>query len=555
MGRNVIPMAAMELTLEEAAKLLASEQEQHKLARLVDPEECRELSVTPHACAYGQPCHAVWGSEHRCSNCVSFRSCRTAREAQKRERQGGQIYEITSKPVHIHTADGAVVAATLELIDWREATAEERAAVPEKDNENATFLSTHDALTGLYNKDGFSHAVRAALAGTGAGAYTMISVNLRQFHMINDLYSIERGNAILVTVAQAIRRHLPEGACAGRLFGDHFVVFTPSGDDLDARLELFLRHAPVVTIDGEQLPLHLHAGVYTIEDAGLPVAVMIDRADMARKEIENDYNIPSARYTKKLWETARDRQWMVNHFAEALGRGEFQMYLQPQMNREEKLVAAEALVRWKKADGTIVPPGAFIPCFESSGQVAQLDRYVWELAARQLSAWEGTPFAGIAISVNVSPKDFLYLDVADALTGLVREYRIAQELLRVEITESAVVAKSREVDRIVDAGFHVEIDDFGKGYSSLNTLRSIRAKTLKLDMFFQRVTDETKERGRIIVGHVIHMGKELGMKIVAEGVETEAQKDHLLAAGCDTLQGYLYSPPIPVEAFEEKYGE
>ena len=547
-------MAAMDLTLDEAAKLLATEQERHKLARLVDPEECRELSVSGGACAYGQPCHAVWGSEHRCSNCTSFRSCHTARKTKKQERQGNQLYEITSQPVRLHAADGTTVEASLEFIDWREATAEEIAAIPQKNNENATFLSEHDALTGLYNKDGFAHAVRQALAADAAAAYTMISINLRQLHMINDLYSIERGNAILVTVALAIRAKLPGGACAGRMFDDHFVIFTPTRDGLDERLEKFLQQAPVVDIDGERLPLHLHAGVYAIEDRNLPVAVMIDRADMARKEIENDYNITSARYTQKLWDKARDQQWMVNHFAEAMERGEFHIYLQPQFDRDVRLSAAEVLVRWIQADGTVISPGRFIPCFEASGQVAQLDRFVWEQAVRQLKAWEGTPFEKLALSINVSPKDFLYLDVASVLTELIAQYELPIEKLRVEITESAVVSKSQMVDSIVDAGFHVEIDDFGKGYSSLNTLRSIHAKTLKLDMFFLRSSDQGEARGRIIIDHVIQMGKELGMSIVAEGVETEAQKDHLLAAGCDSLQGFLFSPPIPVDAFEKKYG-
>ena len=139
------------------------------------------------------------------------------------------------------------------------------------------------------------------------------------------------------------------------------------------------------------------------------------------------------------------------------------------------------------------------------------------------------------------------------LQELIEKYDLPMEKLRVEITESAVVSQSKMVDDIIVAGFHVEIDDFGKGYSSLNTLRNIRAKTLKLDMFFLRFSDETKTRGRVIVDHVIHMGKTLGMQIVAEGVETEFQKDHLLKADCGYLQGFLFSPPIPIEAFVKKY--
>jgi len=244
---------------------------------------------------------------------------------------------------------------------------------------------------------------------------------------------------------------------------------------------------------------------------------------------------------------------MVNRFTDALAQDEFHLYLQPQLDRKEKLAAAEVLVRWIKGDGSIVSPGAFIPCFEESGQIAQLDRFVWEKTVQLLKSWEGTAFSDLALSINVSPKDFLYLDVAKTLQELIEKYDLPMEKLRVEITESAVVSQSKMVDDIIDAGFHVEIDDFGKGYSSLNTLRNIRAKTLKLDMFFLRFSDETKTRGRVIVDHVIHMGKTLGMQIVAEGVETEFQKDHLLKADCDYLQGFLFSPPIPVEAFAKKY--
>ena len=545
-------MAAMDLTLQEAAALLASYREEHQLARFVDPEECREIDVAPHACQYGKPCHAVWESTHRCSHCTSYQACQTAMAKRKQERRARKLYDITSQPVTLHLDNETTLPVSLELIDWREATPAEMVDIPEKDNENAAFLGSHDILTGLLNKEGFSRAVRQRLANDADAAYMMISLNLRRFHMINDLYSMEKGNEVLISVAESIQKHLPENALIARLFGDHFVVFERSNPALEARLEEFLRNALIV-IEEDDIPLHIHAGIYAIEDKNIPVAVMIDRADMARKEIEDDYNISSARYTKKLWEKALNQQWMVNHFFEALRQNEFHLYLQPQFDREERLAAAEVLVRWIQQDGTLISPGAFIPCFEESGQIAQLDRYVWEETVKLLKYWEGTPFAHVALSINVSPKDFLYMDVAETLKELIEKYGLPIEKLRVEITESAIVSKSDMVDAIVDAGFLVEIDDFGKGYSSLNTLRNIRARTLKLDMFFLRFSEDTKERGRVIIDHVIHMGKQLGMQIVAEGVETEGQKNHLLAADCDYLQGFLFSPPIPVNAFTEKY--
>ena len=548
----MVIMEAMDLTLQQAADLLDAYRKEHKLARIVDPDECRELDIGEGSCQYGRPCHAVWGSNHRCSNCISYQACHTDKERRKQELRNRQLFEITSRPVNLHVDAATTLVASLELIDWREATPAEVADIPEKDNDNADFLNQHDTLTGLFNKEGFSRAVRAELAAQPDTDFTMVSINLRKFHMINDLYSMKKGDEVLVSVAESIRQKCHTGALIARLFGDHFAVFEPTDETLEARLQEFLDEALFV-IEEDDIPLHIHAGIYSVVDRGLPVAIMIDRADMARKEIENDYNIGSAHYTKKLWETAINKQEMVNRFTDALAQDEFHLYLQPQLDRKEKLAAAEVLVRWIKGDGSIVSPGAFIPCFEESGQIAQLDRFVWEKTVQLLKSWEGTAFSDLALSINVSPKDFLYLDVAKTLQELIEKYDLPMEKLRVEITESAVVSQSKMVDDIIDAGFHVEIDDFGKGYSSLNTLRNIRAKTLKLDMFFLRFSDETKTRGRVIVDHVIHMGKTLGMQIVAEGVETEFQKNHLLKADCDYLQGFLFSPPIPVEAFVKKY--
>ena len=548
----VMIVEAMDLTLQQAADLLEAYRKEHKLARFVDPEESRELDIVQDACRYGQPCHAVWGSTHRCSNCISYQACHMDRERRKQERKDRQLFEIISRPVNLHVDAMTTLPASLELIDWREATAAEIADLPEKDNENADFLNQHDPLTGLLNKEGFAHAVRQRLAAEPDQDFTMVSINLRKFHMINDLYSMEKGNEVLVSVADSLRKQCADSALIARLFGDHFAVFEPADKTLEARLQKFLDEALFV-IEEDDIPLHIHAGIYAAVDRGLPAAIMIDRADMARKEIENDYNIGSAHYTKKLWETAINKQEMVNRFTEAMERGEFHLYLQPQLDRNEQLAAAEVLVRWIKDDGSIVSPGAFIPCFEESGQIALLDRYVWEQTIRLLKHWQTTPFAHLALSINVSPKDFLYMDVAKTLCDLIAQYELPIEKLRVEITESAVVSKSKMVDDIIDAGFHVELDDFGKGYSSLNTLRNIRAKTLKLDMFFLRFSDDTKARGRVIIDHVIHMGKQLGMQIVAEGVETENQKNHLLEADCDYLQGFLFSPPIPVDAFVKKY--
>ncbi len=547
-------MKAIDLTLEEAAKLLEESRKKHHTARLVDPEECRVLDIQDGACQYGKRCHDIWCSENRCSNCISYQACHTGADQEKKERVTDLLYEVQAKPVVVHIGDDMQVNASLELIDWREASTPELTGVAEKDNDNAAFLNSHDTLTGLLNQNSFYMTVRKMLEEQPDQDYMLVSCNLRNFHMINDLYGIEKGNEVLLTVAQALKKQMSDKSIAARLFGDHFAIFEPAEVDLDERIEQISKEAKL-DVEGGEYPLHLHAGIYAIEDRNLPIAVMIDRAEMARKAIAHDYNINTAYYTPDLWESAVNKQWMINHFNDAIAADEFELYLQPQMDSIGHLAAAEALVRWRRPDGSLISPGDFIPCFEESGQIARLDQVIWEKAVQTLQDWTDSPLGHVDISINVSPGDFGYMDIEEFLTGLLEKYQVEQRRLHVEITETAVVYEIEKVDKLIRDGFHIEIDDFGKGYSSLNTLRNIRAQTLKLDMFFLRASEGTQERGHIIIDHVISMGRELGMKIVAEGVETEDQRDHLIEAGCDLLQGYLFSPPIPVQKFVEKYAD
>lgn len=222
------------------------------------------------------------------------------------------------------------------------------------------------------------------------------------------------------------------------------------------------------------------------------------------------------------------------------------------------MVSAEVLARWITPDGTAISPAEFIPVLENSGQIVELDRFIWEEAARLLKKWMGTPLEPLTISVNVSPQDFEYMDVVNTFISFADTYGIDRKKLKIEITESSILSRrvkeSRVIDRLVDAGFQLEIDDFGKGYSSLNTLKDINARTLKLDMAFLQMTNKDKKRGEVIIESVIQMGKRLGMHIVAEGVETVRERDYLIHLGCDYLQGYLFSWPVPVPGFVEKFG-
>jgi EAL domain-containing protein (putative c-di-GMP-specific phosphodiesterase class I) len=230
------------------------------------------------------------------------------------------------------------------------------------------------------------------------------------------------------------------------------------------------------------------------------------------------------------------------------------MYLQPQVDRNGRAFGAEALVRWRRPDGSLMMPGDFIETLENAGLIQRLDMYMWERAIRQLSAWQGTAKEGLAISVNVSAKDFYSIDVYDVLTKLVDRYGVDCHMLRLEITETALLAEPEKsiavVSQLRQRGFFVEIDDFGSGYSSLSLLKNIQADMLKIDMGFLREIND-QERSRVILQSVINLAGSLGMDVITEGVETEQQLQALVAMGCESFQGYYFSRPITVEAFEE----
>lgn len=232
------------------------------------------------------------------------------------------------------------------------------------------------------------------------------------------------------------------------------------------------------------------------------------------------------------------------------------MYLQPQISAGTgKLHGAEALVRRIRADGTIIPPVEFIPIYEKSGLICQLDQYIWEQAAKKLGEWKERG-KQMCISVNISPKDFYYVDIYRVFQELVEKYDISPQNLNIEITETAIMSDipnlRDELKKLQSLGFTVEIDDFGSGYSSLNTLKDIDVDVLKIDMGFLRET-QNKDKSKIILNSVVQMAKEIGMPVITEGVETIEQVHMLTKMGCDTFQGYYFSKPITVAEFEKQY--
>lgn len=425
-----------------------------------------------------------------------------------------------------------------------------------KELELERYSATHDYLTDIYNRERFFERVSQVLQDEPDVKRVIVCINIKDFKIANDLFGEETGNKILKRIAGLMRRDAGEDTLYCRLEADRFAMCMREENFVEEDYPDYLAELKKI-VNSSVYRLHAHVGVYHIDDPKLSVSVMCDKAFVAIESIKESYQQIVSHYTDKMGRSDQMEKVMIGEFDRALNAGEFQMFLQPQVAVDGYgILGAEALVRWEHPVRGMISPGEFIPVFEKSGYITRLDNYMWELACRQLRTWKDQGIDNIHISVNISPMDFYLIDIYDTFTSLVERYGIDPVHLKLEITETALMEDISKhlalIDRLRNYGFHVEIDDFGSGYSSLNTLQDIQVDVLKLDMGFLRKTDN-QGRSRIIMNAVIDMSKNLGFTIVTEGVETEEQVDYLTQAGCDIFQGYFFAKPMPVKDFESKY--
>ena len=430
-------------------------------------------------------------------------------------------------------------------------TAEQNALISEH------YKLTHDELTGLYNKEGFYEAVRNTLKNEPRNDYVIVCTNVRDFKIINDLFGFDKGNEIIQRIAVMINAGSHQKDLMARIVADQFAVLTTKERYNE---ELIIKQLDEVSklIASSYYSMTIHCGIYHITNPEMEVSLMCDRANMAISTIREEPNNKAVEYDDNMMSSILHDRQIGNQLDSAIANNEFVIFLQPQIKAGNEIVGAEALVRWNDPRRGILAPGAFIDILEKTGCLYKLDIYVWELAARQLAAWKGTPFEKLDISVNISPKDFYYIDVFKEFTGLVNKYDISPSKLKLEITETAfMIEPSRQltlIQRLHKFGFEFEIDDFGTGYSSLSLLKDMPADILKIDMEFLRET-ENEQRSKKILESVISLAHELDMKVITEGVEQESQIKFLMELGCDIFQGYYYSKPVPVDEFEQKFLE
>ncbi len=425
--------------------------------------------------------------------------------------------------------------------------------------ENGTgeqYRLTHDELTTLYNREGFAEATKNLLReAPEEKKYLLLYSNIKDFKLFNQLFGLDKGNDILINIADLMIQHVKEDDVYGRINGDHFALCLPKERFNEKEFKKIVKEV-TNKVTSKSYSLHIQIGIYEIRDPYMDITLMCDRAYMACKSIKKDGVCEIAWYSDEMLVNALLEKEILSSFDFAIINRQFGIFLQPQVYSDGRLYGAEALARWIHPENGLIQPGIFIDVLERADLIYKLDRYIWELAAMQLAKWKGTERGEICISVNVSPKDIYYLDIKKEFTELIKKYKIDSKYLNIEITETAVTSDvnkcAKLIEELQNCGFKVEIDDFGSGYSSLNMLKDINADVLKIDMGFLRKT-ENQKRAQVILNYTIDMAHELGMSVVTEGVETKQQLEFLEGMGCKMFQGFYFDKPMPVEEFEEKY--
>lgn len=419
--------------------------------------------------------------------------------------------------------------------------------------EQQHFLATHDPLTRLPNRNYFYDITREMLDQNPDVDYCLVYVDIDNFKIVNEFFTSRAGNRILRSIADALRENFP-GCTYARMENDHFMICLKT-EDLVVN-EIFSMIDSCLQTPGIHLHIHASFGIYLIDERTLPVARMCDRAALAIESIKGSYLDFYAYYNNGLRTNLVKELEIVSTMEESLAQGQFELFLQPQYNHVSgKIVGTEALVRWNHPDMGYICPGEFLPVFEKNGFILKLDQYMWEEACKTLCRWRDTDseLANIPISVNISRRDFYRADLCIILKKLLDRYNLPAERLRLEVTETAYMETPTQMIETLHSlrnqGFVVEMDDFGSGYSSLNTLKEVPVDVLKLDMKFLDGKGN-QELGGNILQSVIRMANWIDMPIIAEGVEEKEQADFLESVGSIIIQGYYYSRPIPIKEFE-----
>ncbi|MDE6635125.1 MAG: EAL domain-containing protein [Lachnospiraceae bacterium] len=424
--------------------------------------------------------------------------------------------------------------------------------------EEDKIKTTYDSLTGIYNREKFLKEAERVMKEDPDTPRYMIASDIKDFKMINELFGQDVGDEILKRQAALIKKFSHKQNVYGRIVGDKFALFMPCKYYNEDKFLKVIESMQSLA-DESIYKMHVYIGVYKVTDISESVAVMYDKAQMTAESAKGDYQRVFIHYDDTMMKQVVYDNNILSEFGDAMSEGQFELYLKPQVDREKNVVGAEAFGCWVHPVRGVLMPDEFYPVLEKKGHAHLLDVVIWKKAVKQLARWSDMGRDDMHISISVSSKDFYYLNIYDVLTEYVEEYGVNPHNLKIETTETSLmsnITKFMELSvKLQKYGFELEIDNFGRGYSSLNMLKDINADSLKIDIMILNsfLGDNIDERSKIIFKTIIDMAGKLGMKVIIDGVSNESQDIYLKKAGCEYFQGDYYYKMMSAPEFDNQF--
>lgn len=418
------------------------------------------------------------------------------------------------------------------------------------------ILLDHDHLTEAWNYNRFLNEGRKRLQQSVL-LQAVVTMDIKNFKVINTNYSYETGNDILVGISSLLNHFTGGGECFARIEADKFALLLEyqTVNGLQHRLEQLLRRVEQIPSEEKKdFSISCIMGVCLVEPGDMEMSILVDHANMARKALKDYHKSIYSFYNREAERKFAKERELAFRMKSAAENEEFVVYYQPKVDlQEQRYIGFEALVRWRLKEGQMIPPDEFIPLFEKNGFITELDLYVYERVCRLIKSWKDRGIEPFPIAVNISRVHLTQPDFLEELERIAGKYGVESRYLELEITESAFLHNPGEIlevaRRIKESGFILSMDDFGTGYSSLSLLKDLPVDIIKLDKeFFQKLLSD---REKIIIANVIHLARELDIQVISEGIETAEHEMFLTEIGCNLAQGYRYGRPAPIGEYED----
>ena len=426
--------------------------------------------------------------------------------------------------------------------------------------QNLKFYSEKDTLTALPNMRAFLQSAQVLIEEHPEEEYEIVRMDIERFRIISEMFGIDEGDKLLKFIAVKIQEYLDEEdeVAYCRIASDVFAMCIPvhsySVDTMIQKLQKAVTEYP------KNYEVVLSFGRYYVtkedREQKVPVSNLVDRAAAAQITIKGNYLQHVAVYDESIRKKEADEAMILSEMNHALENGEFQVYLQPKVNMQTgKIIGSEALVRWQHPGKGLISPAAFVPVFEKNGFIIEIDKYMIRNTCAIIRRWIDSGIPVYPVSVNLSRLNLYNKRIIQDIREYVEEYQIPREYISFESTDSAFSGDNSYIkilaEKLQKEHFKVLMDDFGSGYSSLNTLKEIPVDVLKIDLKFLPA-GENDEKANLIIKHVVEMAVDLDLMIIVEGVEREEQVEFLTKIGCKIAQGFYYYRPLSDQEYEVK---